>query len=66
MKIIKTSDFQRTFSKISKEIQGLYKKQEKRLLENCKDPRLHIKKVRFLEYALSFRITSRYRVFFYF
>lgn len=66
MEIIKTSDFQRTFSKLPKDIQGLYAKQEKRFLENCKDPRLHIKKVRFLDYGLSFRITSRYRVFFYF
>ncbi|OIO50484.1 hypothetical protein COU03_03085 [bacterium (Candidatus Gribaldobacteria) CG10_big_fil_rev_8_21_14_0_10_41_12] len=44
MEIIKTSDFQRTFSKLPKDIQGLYAKQEKRFLENCKDSRLHIKK----------------------
>jgi len=66
MKIIKTNDFQRTFSKLPKDVQNLYAKQEKHFIENCKDPRLHIKKVQSLEYALSFRTTSRYRVFFYF
>ena len=66
MEIIKTKDFQRTFSKLPKDIQALYEKQEKRFLENHRDSRLHIKKVRSLDYAMSFRITSRYRVFFYF
>jgi mRNA-degrading endonuclease RelE of RelBE toxin-antitoxin system len=40
--------------------------QKKRFRRNWRDPRLHIKKIRALPYALSFRITRRYRVFFYF
>ena len=44
----------------------LYSVQENRFQENWRDPRLHIKKVQTLSHALSFRITRRYRVFFYF
>lgn len=66
MEIIKTSDFYRTFKNLPVEIQRLYTTQEKRFQENWHDSRLHIKKVRFLPFALSFRITRRYRVFFYF
>ena len=66
MEIITTNDFNRTFKKLPKEIQRLYSIQEKRFNENWRDSRLHIKKVRSLSYVLSFRITRRYRVFFYF
>lgn len=66
MEIIKTSDFTRAFKKLPKEIQRLYNVQEKRFKENWRDSRLHIKKIHSLPYALSFRITRRYRVFFYF
>lgn len=66
MEIIKTDDFSRAFWKLPKEIQDLYNIQEKRFKIDPGDPRLHIKKVRTLPFALSFRITRRYRVFFYF
>lgn len=66
MRIIKTNDFNRTFSKLQADIQRLYYNQEKHFEENWRDPRLHIKKIRTLPFALSFRITRRYRVFFYF
>lgn len=66
MKIIKTDDFNRIFKKLPKEIQRLYSTQENRFKKNWRDPRLHIKKIRILPFALSFRITRRYRVFFYF
>lgn len=66
MEIIKTGDFNRAFGDLPKDIQRLYATQEKRFKENWRDPRLHIKKVRTLPFALSFRITRRYRVFFYF
>ncbi len=66
MEIIETSDFKRAFKKLPKEIQELYNTQEKRFKENWRDSRLHVKKIRSLPYALSFRITRRYRVFFYF
>ena len=65
MRIIKTNDFNRSFKKLPKEIQRLYTTQEKRFKNNWHDSRLHIKKIRALRYALSFRITRRYRVFFY-
>ncbi|MBT9168442.1 MAG: hypothetical protein DDT19_01787 [Syntrophomonadaceae bacterium] len=66
MEIIKTDDFNRAFKKLPKEIQHLYDIQEERFKIDSRDPRLHIKKVRTLPFALSFRITRRYRVFFYF
>jgi len=66
MEIIKTDDFKRAFKKLPKEIKRLYDIQEKHFKENWRDSRLHIKKVRSISYALSFRITRRYRVFFYF
>lgn len=66
MKIIKTSDFTKAFIKLPKEIQGLYIIQEGRFEQNWRDPRLHIKKVLGLQSVFSFRITRRYRAFFYF
>lgn len=66
MNVIKTNDFERAFNRLPREIQRLYTKQVKRFEENWRDPRLHIKKVRTLPFAFSFRITRRYRVFFYF
>lgn len=66
MIIIRTDDFERSFLKLPAEIQRLYAIQEKRFKENWRDPRLHIKKVRSLPHALTFRITRRYRAFFYF
>ncbi|MBU4298584.1 hypothetical protein KJ636_00890 [Patescibacteria group bacterium] len=66
MRIIKTDDFNRAFKKLPKEIQHLYNIQEERFKRDLRDPRLHVKKVKTLSFALSFRITRRYRVFFYF
>ena len=66
MEIIKTKDFNKAFEKLPKEIQELYAEQEKRFEKDWREQRLHIKKVRSLKFALSFRITRRYRVFFYF
>lgn len=66
MEIIKTEDFVKTFEKLPKEIRRLYLVQENRFAINWHDARLHIKKIRSLLFALSFRITRRYRVFFYF
>lgn len=66
MEVIKTDDFNRAFKKLPKEIQRLYTVQEKRFNKNWRDARLHIKKVRTIPLALSFRVTRRYRVFFYF
>ena len=66
MEIIKTDDFLKAFQKLPSEIQRLAPIQENRFRDNWRDPRLHIKKIRTLPFAFSFRITRRYRVFFYF
>ena len=66
MKVIQTDDFQRILAKFPQEIQQLYLTQKERFLVNWRDPRLHVKKVQSLDHTLSFRITRRYRVFFYF
>ena len=66
MEVIKTKEFIIALEKLPKEIQRLYAIQERRFRENWRDSRLHIKEVRSLPLALSFRITRRYRVLFYF
>lgn len=66
MEIIRTDDFEKALQKLPSEILRLYKIQENRFQNNCRDSRLHVKKVRILTHAFSFRITRRYRVFFYF
>ena len=66
MKIIKTGDFNRAFRQTPADIKRLYTIQEKRFQDNWHDSRLHIKKNRELAFAFSFRVTRRYRVFFYF
>lgn len=66
MEIIQTADFDKSFRRLPPDIQHLYAVQEARFRANRQDPRLHVKRVRELPYALSFRITRRYRVFFYF
>jgi mRNA-degrading endonuclease RelE of RelBE toxin-antitoxin system len=65
MKVIRTDSFERNFRKLPKSIVKLYLEQEKRFQNDWQDSRLHIKKIRTLSHALSFRITRRYRVFFY-
>lgn len=66
MEVIQTEDFDRALGRLPKDAQRMYVVQEKRFRTNWRDPRLHVKKVRTLARALSFRITRRYRVFFYF
>jgi mRNA-degrading endonuclease RelE of RelBE toxin-antitoxin system len=66
MKIIYTDDFKKSLQKLPKEINRIFQTQETRFKDNWNDSRLHIKKIRILKYALSFRITRRYRAFFYF
>lgn len=66
MEIIRTDDFIRALDKFPKEIKRLYAIQEQRFRNDWRDPRLHIKKVKTFALAFSFRITRRYRAFFYF
>ena len=66
MNILQTADFKKSLNKLPSEIQELYGIQMDRFLTSWKDPRLHVKKVKDLGQAFSFRITRRYRVFFYF
>lgn len=66
MNIITTEGFQRSFAKLPKNIQRLYRTQEKRFAKDWQDPRLHIKKLRDIANVFSFRVTRSYRVLFYF
>ncbi|OGF82420.1 hypothetical protein A3B18_03705 [Candidatus Giovannonibacteria bacterium RIFCSPLOWO2_01_FULL_46_13] len=66
MEIIKTEDFIKSFRAVPKPIRHIYDIQEKRFMENWRDPRLHIKKIKGLEHAFSFRVTRSWRVLFYF
>lgn len=66
MTIIRTDEFERAFTRLPPDIKRLYTIQEQRFVQNRRDPRLHIKKVRNFGDAFSFRITRRYRVLFYF
>lgn len=66
MEIIQTDEFLKALRRLPDEIRALYHEQEQRFRQDWRDPRLHMKKVRSLEAGLSFRVTRRYRVFFYF
>jgi len=66
MQIIHTDDFKRSLDKLPKQIHRLLKIQEEHFKNNWRDSRLHIKKVRSLDYAFSLRVTHHYRAFFYF
>lgn len=66
MEIIRTRDFQKAFNNLPDEIKHLWTVQEKRFLSDWRDTRLHLKKVKSLQFAFSIRITRRYRAFFYF
>lgn len=59
--IVRSARFRKKFGNST-----IFKIQKKRFQENWRDPRLHVKKVRELEDAFSFRVTRRYRVLFYF
>lgn len=66
MEINTTSDFEHALRKLPQEIQKIYTQQRVLFIVNWRDPRLHTKKVKSLEHVFSFRVTRRYRVFFYF
>ena len=66
MNSIRTEDFDRELLKLPRSIQRLYAVQEDRFITNPRDPRLHTKKLQGLRDVISFRITRRYRVLFYF
>lgn len=66
MNIIKAESFLNQFAKLPKDIKEIYEKQETIFFENWLDSRLHCKRLKELKGVLSFRITRRYRVLFYF
>lgn len=66
MEIIHTDDFDRALAKLPKEIQELDAVQEERFSKHWLDARLHIKKLRGEDGVFTYRITRRYRGFFYF
>ena len=65
MIIVKTREFEKSRAHLPTKIRDLYLIQEERFTLNPRDPRLHIKKVIDLPGVFSFRITKRYRTFFY-
>ncbi|MEK7619010.1 MAG: hypothetical protein AAB416_02070 [Patescibacteria group bacterium] len=65
MEILHTDDFVRALEKLPLEIQELNALQEERFYINWLDPRLHLKKLRGERGVFSYRITRRYRGFFY-
>lgn len=64
MKILYSADFRKEFYKLPAEIQAICVKQEKIFIENRRDYRLHIKKLKGDRFVFSFRITRNYRVLF--
>jgi mRNA-degrading endonuclease RelE of RelBE toxin-antitoxin system len=66
MEIIRTDDFLKDFRGLPKAAQRFLSQQERRFIRNRFDPRLHIKKLKELAGAYSFRVTRRYRVLFLF
>lgn len=66
MEIILAASFKRSLRFFSKDARRLYEVQAQRFKIDWHDPRLHIKKLKGLEHAFSFRVTRRYRVLFYF
>ena len=66
MNVLYSHEFQKYFVKLPAKIQEKYREQEMRFKKNWRDKQLHIKKLSGHQFAFSFRITRRYRVFFYF
>lgn len=66
MIIAETKDFSKELKKLPKETRNLFQKQKTFLKNNWLDSRLHTKRVKELPGVYSFRITRRYRAFFYF
>jgi mRNA-degrading endonuclease RelE of RelBE toxin-antitoxin system len=65
MKALKTKAFQKAFESLPTSEQAIFKQQEIRFLADANDGRLHVKKMRGLKDVFTFRVTRRYRVFFY-
>lgn len=66
MVIRETEDFKKDLEDLPLEIRRLFQRQKVIFEENWLDSRLHTKRVKELRGVYSFRITRRYRVFFYF
>ncbi len=58
--------FERALIALPFDAQRLYIIQEDCFQKNWKDGRLHLKKIKGLPHTFSFRVTRRYRAFFYF
>ena len=66
MNVIYADEFRKCFLKLPKEIQSLFRKQEKIFRKYWRDPRLHVKKLSGHPLLFSFRVTRNYRVLFHF
>jgi mRNA-degrading endonuclease RelE of RelBE toxin-antitoxin system len=67
MRVIRTADFERALKRLPGRIRLLCEKQIGILIQDWRDSRLHLKKLREpYEGAFSFRVTRNYRGFFYF
>ena len=66
MVIRETEDFRKDLEDLPSGIRRLFQRQKTIFRENWLDPRLHIKRNKELPGVYSFRITRRYKVFFYF
>lgn len=66
MTIITSNDFDKSLNKLHPDYQNLYQKQRRIFEKDWTDPRLQIKKLKGFKNIFSFRITSKYRVYFHF
>ena len=66
MTIITSDDFEKGLKKLPSDYQELYRKQRQILEKDWTDSRLQIKKLKGFKNVFSFRITSKYRVYFHF
>ncbi|MEK7618006.1 MAG: hypothetical protein AAB410_02570 [Patescibacteria group bacterium] len=66
MRIVYAPGFAKEFKRLPQNIQTIFYRQEKFLLADWRDPRLHTKKLAGSAGSFSFRITRNYRVIFSF
>lgn len=66
MKILYSEEFRKKFTKFPLRIRNFYSKQEKIFLNDWRDSRLQVKKLKDYPFPFSFRITRNYRVLFLF
>lgn len=66
MRVIRTAEFERSLRTLPAAMRRLFEVQERRLRDNWRDSRLHLKKLREIGGVFSFRITRSYRALFYF